>query len=161
MQYQGDVAVGWVLSNDRGFGVRSWSEKVGEDAKYEYFKVQGMNALIRDTYVVAGGVKLYTVEPPDGVGASNFALTAAIQHHDYSNYGDRNGWEVQLLWAPSGGFGALLEAHSGVPFGNARFTVGGQVGFLPVDTSKVTSPTVIEIPRQYVIALEMGWNFGN
>lgn len=156
MQFQGDASLGWVLSTERKLGMRTWSNKVRSDAYYDYYRVYGTKALIRDTYVISSGIKIFSVEPPVGPGATQMAITAGVQHHDYSHYGDRTGWEVQALWNPAGGsFGAILEAHAGIPLGYPRFTIGGQLGFLPTDGKS------LKIERQFVIAMEVGWNFGS
>jgi hypothetical protein len=161
MTYQGDASVGYVLSSDRDLGTRTWKEKIGERGDYDLFRVYGKQAIIRSTFVVSAGVKSYTVEPPDGKGGGQLALTAALQYHDTSHFGDHTGHDVAVLYSPSGGFGVVYDVYLSLPVGNPRFTVGGQLGVLPVDGKKITSPTVIEIKRQYVIALELGWSFGN
>jgi len=160
-QVHGDALVGIVISQDRGEGVATWSEKVGEDARYEYYQAHGVSAIIRNTWTAAGGVKIFAADQPPntanpGTQSRQFDVVAGVQHHTATDRANHDTFEALIAWNPSAGsFGAVIDFHMGIPI-LGRWLAGCQAGLLPVDYGDSNGPH-----RAFVFSFEIGYSLGN
>ena len=159
--FHGDAIAGVVLSQDRREGIATWSEKIGEDARYEYYQAHGVNAVIRSVWTVAAGVKLFQADQPantQDVGSQKgqFNVLAGVQHHTATDHANHDTFELLAAWNPSSGsFGGVLDFHMGVPI-LGRLLAGCQAGLLPVDYGDSLGGH-----RAFVVSFEIGYAFGN